>query len=95
MDLCFKRYANPFIFLDNMLLVGRFSEWVDETWHLINEEKEEVALWQFYLYKINDKSFNEFKENLEKNIKNSQTTEAELEATIKESRNILGGFIPK
>lgn len=95
MDLLFKRYANPFIFLDNMLLVGRFSECIDEIWQLITEEKEEEAMWKFYLHKVDDKSFNEFKESIENDIKNQEITEEELETTIKESKNILDGFNPE
>ena len=95
MDLLFKRYADPFLFIDQMLLTGRFSEFVDEIQIITAKEKNDQTTWEFFLAKVHDKSFNEFKQDLENNVKAQHTTEADLEATVKESWNIIGGFNPE
>ena len=39
MDLLFKRYANPFLLLDNLIATGRFLEFIFELIDIQNEEK--------------------------------------------------------
>lgn len=94
MDLLYKRYANPFELLDQMILCGRFSEFVSEFIKLKNQETEEESLWEYYLhYPFIDMSFEDFKRQLE--IGNDEPqAKPNLETTVRQSMNILGGFVP-
>ena len=42
MDLLFKRYASPFVLLDNLILINSLSSFIDDFFNFINTEKEEV-----------------------------------------------------
>lgn len=87
MDQLFKRYADPFSFIDCMLETNRFLEFVLEILNIENEE----TVWEFFLHKVYDKSFDEFKQSLEgtKPVQKEQ-----IETTVKDSKSILTGFIP-
>lgn len=94
MDLLFQRYANPFDLLDQMILCGRFSEFVFEFIKIKNQETEEDSLWEYYLhYPFIEISFEEFKRRLGIG-KDEEHTKSNLEATVRKSKNILDGFIP-
>ena len=56
MDLLFKRYASPFILLDNLILISSSSSFIDDLFKFINEEKGEQTNWEFFLHKVFDKS---------------------------------------
>lgn len=91
MDLLFKRYASPFIFVDQMILTSQFSEFVTE----IIEMDADDNLWQFFLHKVDGKTFDEWKESLTGRITGGSTmTQNEVETTINESFDILNGFEP-
>ena len=57
MDLLFKRYANPFLLLDNMITTGRFLEFILELIDIQNDEK----IHDVWIHKVFDKSFDDFK----------------------------------
>lgn len=87
MDLLFSKYASPFSFIDAMIQTSRFSEFVDEILTLENEKKE----WEFYLHKVYNKSFDEFKNTIKKP---EEVSEEQIETTIQNSMSILKNFIP-
>lgn len=89
MDLLFKRYANPYLMLDEIILSNRLHDFVNEIVMITQEEK----IWQFYLHKVTDKSYQDFREDLEKNNKQSMSKK-QIEATVKHSQMILEGFTP-
>lgn len=94
MDLLFKRYANPFPFVDGMIQTGRFSEFVRSFIEKENSEREEQTAWEFWLHKVWEGSFAEFKNDMESDKKNKQMSEQTMETTIKDSMNILKNFNP-
>lgn len=94
MDTLFSKYACPFDFVDGMIQTGRFSEFVKEFIELDNSKREEEQMWQVYLHKVFDKSYNEFRESI-KFDNREEVSELEIEATVKDSKNILANFIPK
>ena len=94
MDLLFKRYANPFPFVDGMIQTGRFSEFVRSFLEKENSEREEQTAWEFWLHKVWEGSFADFKSEMENDKKNKQMSEKTMEATIKDSMNILKNFNP-
>ena len=68
-----------------MIASGRFYEFVTE---FINLENDRI-LWELYLHKVFDKSFEEFKSSFAV----TQPKE-DIETTVKDSKSILESFIP-
>ena len=95
MDQLFKRYADPFLFLNGYIQTGRFSEFVDSFIEKIGKEKEEQTQWEYYLHKVWEGSFGEFRESLEADEQNLNMSETTIETTIKDSLSILKNFKPK
>ena len=96
MDLLFKRYASPFPFMGGMIATGRFCDFVDGIFKAEREERDDKALWEFYLHKVSsDISFNDFREKLKIEAEHKEMTEQAMEATINESINILKNFNPE
>ena len=92
MDLRFKRYASPFVLLDNFIAMGSLSDFIDDFFKFINEEQQEDTKWQFFLHKVFGKSWKEFCEEIESVDK---AKEIDLGATIKKSYNMLNNFAPE
>jgi len=95
MDLLFKRYASPFPFLDGMLNTGRFFDFICEFWKIHIEETDDKKTWEFYLHRVENKSFNDFVEGLKIDKENQEMTPETMEATVKNSLEILGSFNPE
>ena len=55
--MVFKRYASPFLCIDQFIELSKFSKFVLMLYEKENEEK----LWQYFLNKVENKSFDEFK----------------------------------
>ena len=89
MDLLFKRYASPFLLVDQMLLTGKFSTFVTEIFDFDSDER----LWNIFLHKVEGQSFNEWKASLGQES-NQKMTKNEIETTINDSFDILNGFEP-
>ena len=94
MDRLFKRYADPFSFIDGMIQTGRFLEFVRSFFEKVHEEDDEKTLWEFYLHKVWDGTFADFKKEIKTNQDNQQMSEETMETTIKDSMNILKNFRP-
>lgn len=90
MDLLFSKYASPFLLLDGFILTGRLFDFVLEFIDIENEK----TMWEFYLHKIHDMSFDEFKKSCTSRQTEPQTDE-ELETTIQNSQSMLNGFNPQ
>lgn len=88
MDLLFKRYASPFILLDNLIATNSLSDFIDDFSKFISEETQ----WEFFLHKVYDKSWKEFVDEL--NVSND-TQQIDLGATIVKSKNMLNNFTPE
>ena len=95
MDLLFKRYASPFLFINEMIRTGQFCDFVINFIETLNEEKNEKAEWEFFLHKVWEKSFAEFKESIQIEQDNRNMSASDIETTIKQSQNILANFNPE
>lgn len=95
MDLLYQRYASPFSFIDGMILTGRFGEFVENFVQTINEEKEEKNTWDFWLHRVWEGSFAEFKERLRIDNENQNMSKGTIETTVQDSLNILKNFNPQ
>lgn len=87
MDLLFHRYASPFLLLDQIIPTGDLSDFISTVWEIKDEEMQ----WQYFLSKVFDKSFEDFKETLKPQKVMSQE---EIETTIKNSMAMMDSFIP-
>lgn len=94
MDLLFKRYASPFLFMDGMIETGRFTEFVVDFIKTINREKEDQLDWEFWLHKVWEGTFEEFKKGVEANRQNQSMSEQAIETTVQDSLDILKNFNP-
>ena len=88
MDLLFKRYASPFVLLDNLIATASLSAFIDDFFKFAGEENK----WQFFLHKVFDKSWKEFCEEIDSANK---TEKIDLGATIKKSYDMLNNFTPE
>ena len=88
----FQRYSNPMLLIDKMLLTGRFSEFVGEIISMRNEEQEEKTLWEFYIHRVFDQSFRDWRNSLSTTTTEEVPTEEELIATVTGSMGILADF---
>lgn len=70
-----------------MIQSGRLYEFVTEFMNLENEK----TLWEFYLHKVFDKSFEEFKNSVAGQI---MPPKEDVGTTVKNSMDILGNFNP-
>lgn len=94
MDLLAKRYASPFILLEQMICQQRFCEFVIEVNTIVYEESEDAKYWDIWLHKIFDnRSFNDWKKSVTA-PRQIEVDESELEATIRDSKELLDNFNP-
>ncbi len=94
MDLLFKRYASPFSFMDGMIQTNRFDDFVYNFINTTNKEKEDKINWEFYLHKVWEGSFSDFKTELDVSRENQEMSERAIETTVQHSQNILNMFNP-
>ena len=92
MDLLFKRYASPFVLLDNLIATASLSTFIDDFFKFIGEEKQEETKWQFFLHKVFDKSWKDFCEEIDSTNK---AEKIDLGATINKSYDMLNNFAPE
>ena len=92
MDLLFKRYASPFVLLDSFILTNSLNNFVSDFFDFVIEDRKEKTEWEFFLHKVYDKSWSEFRSG----IKQSDNQEPiDLGATLNKSKNILNNFTPE
>lgn len=92
--MAYKRYANPSFLLNEYIKLGRFEEFVAELDEIRHKEIEDDTLWQFYLHKVFNVSYSEFKNA--NNIHEIEAKQQEIDfgTTIQDSYNILQNFHP-
>ena len=91
MDLLFKRYASPFLLIDQLILTNGLDKFIDDLFKFMEEEKQEQTKWEFFLHKIYDKSWKEFCNEIEvSNVEN----DVDIAETLNNSKNILNNFTP-
>ena len=91
MDLLFHRYASPYFLIDQMISVDGFCGFVTELY----DRTEDERLWEFFLHKVRDQSFEEFKGALNKQPKETfEFSKTQIETTVNNSFDIMQGFIP-
>lgn len=89
MDLIFRRYSNPFSLIDPLIEYNRFSDFIDT----INEKVVEDMEFDYWLHKVYDKSFAEFKKQINEVVEVNMN-EDEIKATLNKSNAMLANFDP-
>ncbi len=67
---------------------GELSEFVTMLWDVTEEERE----WEYFLAKVFDKSFDEFRKSMKPQ---APVSRRELENTVKDSWGLLDAFVPE
>lgn len=88
MDLLFKRYASPFVLLDSLISASSCTDFIDEFFNFVNEDVQ----WEFFLHKVYDKSWKEFRDGISEKHEEKQIS---LGATVIKSKNMLKNFTPE
>lgn len=78
--------------VDSMIRTRRFYEFVREFIEMHNEETKEKTLWEFYLHRVFDVSFQDFKDSLPQEV--DVPSDAEIAETIFCSSDMLNSFNP-
>jgi hypothetical protein len=90
MDHLAKRYGDPCFLLDGYIQTGRFCVFVEG----FLEQQQEDETWEFFLHRVWDKSYNEFRDELKTTQSLKTMSERTMEATVKKSMDILENFQP-
>ncbi|MBO5208073.1 MAG: hypothetical protein J6B68_01875 [Lachnospiraceae bacterium] len=103
MDLLYSRYASPIEFMSTYINQGRFGEFVSEILALDAirkkdeaKEKNDDRLWDAYVHSMSDKTFVEWKKDLEVNKKpvNYSMTNKEIKEVKQQAADILKKISP-
>ena len=87
-DLLFSKYASPFLLLESVISMGRLCEFISNLIEAENESK----LWEYFLHRVFDKSYAEFKNSV---LGTDTVSDEQLETTLLSSKSILDNFIPE
>ena len=77
-----------------MIRTCRLEEFVGEVIQMHNDEQKEKTLWDVWLHRIFDKSYNEFMESIGEGS-GVKTSDEELAEIVSDNRNMLKSFIPE
>lgn len=95
MDLLSQRYASPYFFMDGMIQTGRLCEFVDDFLIANQKAEEEKVSWEFYLHKVYEGTYEEFKQTLETTKELQNMSVDDIETTVIHSIDILNNFNPE
>ena len=81
------------VLMEQMILTGRFAEFITAFLDLYNKEQEEKTTWEYWLHRVYDKSYADFVSMVNKPNRAAPTQE-EIKSTIEGSFSILQSFDP-
>lgn len=92
MDLLFKRYASPFLLLDEMILMRQFSDFVEKLIEFDTEDKR----WDYYVHRVEGQSYSDWKESIGiSSIPNNDFVSSDgIETTLNDAFSIINNFKP-
>lgn len=92
MDLVYQRYSNPLTLFDSLIENMMFSSYIDT----LNEKAIFDFEFKVWLHKIDDKSFNDWRNEIHStaNARSDRIDENELKTTVLKSSNLLNSFEP-
>lgn len=90
----YQRYSNPLELMDVMIDSGRLFEFICEMFSIRREEIEEKQMWEYWLHKVWEGSYAQFRESALNDNSNAAPTHDELKRIASESANMLVNFCP-
>jgi hypothetical protein len=91
----YQRYSNPLEIMDVMIDSGRLFEFICEMFAIRREEIEEKQMWEYWLHKVWEGSYAQFRESaLNDENNNAAPTHEDLSRIASESANMLMNFCP-
>lgn len=95
MDLLAKRYASPFLILDEFIRLQQLHEFVVEIVTIIGEDDRYQKRWDFWVNRVYNMSFEDFIQACENPAPQAQEmTHQEIGNIINDSMKMLEGFNP-
>ena len=89
--MLFKRYASPFLFLDEMIATDRLVEFVGLILKRAKKDTEEDVLWEFFLNKVQGESYEEFVNRVRGQASSQKSlSDEEIKAMVENSMNAFG-----
>lgn len=79
--------------LEEYIEAGCFTEFIDSLIEIVNEETENETIWDFFLHKVYDKTYQDFLNEIKSKPK--EVKPVDFGTVINESMNILEGFVPE
>ncbi len=92
--MIFKRYSSPFLFLDNLIIQGRFSDGIDTIYKQIDEE----MMWQLYLsIPMKEKSYYDWKNEVlsKEEVQPNFEVAKDLKNVKEQAKNMLKNYKPE
>lgn len=80
------------VLLDQMIKTGRLRGFINELVEIRNEEQEEKAMWEFWLHKDFERSYNDCREALMNYQPQEAATKEELVSIVKHTMEM--DFVP-
>lgn len=94
MDLLFKKYASPFLLLNGYIITNSFDDFIQYFIENEQKEKSDSVEWEYYLHKVFDKSFYDWREELRNKNNNLNMDKEQIKTTVANSLSILKDFKP-
>lgn len=95
MDLLAKRYASPFLVLDEFIRLHQLHEFILETLKTIADERIQNKRWEYYLHRVHGMTFEEYVRRCETPEEKPGMSNAEIGNVINDSKKMLMGFVPE
>lgn len=97
MDLLAKRYASPCFVLSGYIGTGRLCEFIREFSKIEQEEREEKAMWDYFMHRMPfyEGSFNDFVEETKCNREHQTISDEAFKTTLNHTNEILRNFNPE
>ena len=96
MDLLAKRWANPYLILDEFIKLNQLHDFITEIVQTIADERIYDARWNFYLHKVcltSEMSFEDSVSMCEQSSQESSSMSYEkIGSVISDSKNMLFNF---
>ena len=89
-----KRYADPLPMLWQWASVGALSEFCGKFWVTVKEEAAHADLWEIWLHKDFEHSWEDFTAELDRKAKVMSMTDQDKSAIVAQSYEILKDFQP-
>ena len=94
-DLLAKRYASPFLVLDEFIRLHQLHDFILETLKTIADERIQEKRWEYYLHRVHGMTFEEYVRRCEEPEEKPGMSHVEIGNVINDSKLLLEGFVPE